>query len=58
MNTHPCHIKQSKISSGRLLTLLGRAGECRHEVKKTKKGAKAPKDLIETTGNYSLINAV
>jgi hypothetical protein len=43
------HIKQSKISSGRLLTLLGRAGEYGHEAKKTKKGAKAPKDPIETT---------
>jgi hypothetical protein len=52
------HLKQSKVSSGRLLTLLRRAGEYGHEAKKTKKGAIAPKDLIETTGNYSLINTV
>jgi len=36
------HLKQSKISSGRLLTLLEMTGECGHEVKKTKKGGKSP----------------
>jgi len=49
MNTHPCHVKQSKVSSGRHLTLLGMTGECGHEVKKTKEGAKAPKDPNRTT---------
>ncbi len=43
------HLKQSKIPFRRLLTLLEMTGECGHEVKKQKKGAKAPKDLIETT---------
>jgi hypothetical protein len=44
-----CHLKQSKVSSGRLLTLFGMNDECEHENKKTKRGAKAPKNLIETT---------
>jgi len=45
MNTRPCHVKQSKVSSERHLTLLGMTGQCGHEVKKQKRGQKPPRTL-------------
>ena len=35
------HLKQSKVSSGRLLILFGMIGECEHENEK-QKGGKSP----------------
>jgi len=43
------HLKESKLSSGRLLILFGMNDECEHENKKTKRGQTPPKDLIEAT---------
>jgi hypothetical protein len=37
------HLKESKVSSGRLLTLFGMNDECEHENEKQKRGQKPPR---------------